>query len=247
MSRREATVEPSLEWFGRQHEQAALYFPYMRELKDVGLLECIDPMTILHRDIGGFRAGFMQTLGTRTAEKSGTARQFVRVHVDKFSADMFEALVGRGLAQPDEPDDLDKSRWNIEKSTAGAYMAYLASIISGARPGMLPVTDQRDSLTTLGPATRAPQADVARLRHAAIRKALPAPSGRVAPRELKDFKEKHADKLRRCRIHLDAKLAAVAAIGDPAAREAQGNLVLQEIQDDVATLKEQMTRKRCLA
>jgi hypothetical protein len=197
MSRREATVEPSLEWFGRQHEQAALYFPYMRvpatpwfsqvllywdtvasivptrvereigldpymrELKDVGLLECIDPMTILHRDIGGFRAGFMQTLDTRTAEKSGTARQFVRVHVDKFSADMFEALVGRGLAQPDEPDDLDKSWWSIEKSTAGAYMAYLASIISGARPGMLPVTDQRDSLTTLGPATRAPQAGVA--------------------------------------------------------------------------------------
>jgi hypothetical protein len=71
MSRREATVEPSLEWFGRQHEQAALYFPYMRELKDVGLLECIDPMTILHRDIGGFRAGFMQTLDTRTAENRG--------------------------------------------------------------------------------------------------------------------------------------------------------------------------------
>jgi hypothetical protein len=82
------------------------------------------------------------------------------------------------------------------------------------------------------------------LRYAAITEALPAPHGPVAATDLQDFKEKHAEQLKRCRVHLDGKLADLAAMEHDQLRQVKAASILQEIQDDVASLLERMQKRR---
>ena len=76
-------------------------------------------------------------------------------------------------------------------------MAHLAGVISRKFDGFFPVTDSRSSVASLGPSELDLKSRLRKLRFAAVVQALPAPSERVPAKELKIFKDKHREELRR--------------------------------------------------
>ena len=172
--------------------------PYMRELNDVGLLDFVRPgQTLGNQRREQFEAGFIAVVERGMGPSPQRSQTYTQVHVDKMGSDLFFELRRLGLASKN-----DAARWNwwqVEARTADVYMGYLASAMCEAQEGMLPVTDEMDALNTLGPDSRGFRANLAT---STIRRALPAPSGPVPPRELMKFKEKNGDQLRQCRIHL---------------------------------------------
>jgi hypothetical protein len=219
----------------------------MGALHDGGLVEFLNPLEIVDFKAGAFQEGFFDLLfddGFQPFDAPMDAGVFrsrrTSLHVDKMDEGVFRELERRGLA---ERNPHDRKWWSLETSIAAVYMAYLAGVVSGARPGMLPVTDQIDPLRRLAQPIK-PHPPLAELRYAYIQRALPVPSGPVEPKEMIKFKETFADELRRCRRFLDTKLAEIASIDDPDNRELMGTHLLDEIKDDIATLSEQMARRR---
>lgn len=220
--------------------------PYTSDLFELGLLTLMSPddglPNISSRD---FSQAFLVLLGPRQRQPG---QRYARVHTGKMSYLLFKELRDRGLAVRDTSPDVD-SWWQVEEGTADLFMAYLASTLSGAIPGMFPVTDRSESIATLAEngASRGQgtfDQKLAALRYTVISQALPAPKGPVAASELKTFKEDHAEQLKRCRRFLDSQLADLAAIEDPHQRKASTAGAMQVIGDEVAVLQEQMNKRR---
>jgi len=212
--------------------------PYMLELQHTNLLQLMAPEETLGVvDYQDFAAGFLALVDAQ--EPMQSPPELTRVHLDKMSWGVFSALKDRGLAERGQG-----MWWQVETSSAGLYMGYLASVMSAAAPGMLPVTDRSQAVATLAGTSGDVLQRLSALRYRVITEALPAPTGPVSADELRRFKDHHADKLHRCRRHLDGKLADLAAQTEPALQEVQALAVLQEIEDDVARLTEQMRQRR---
>jgi hypothetical protein len=224
---------------------------YTRELADHHLLEYVWPDMELHQTQEVFDSAFLELLEQQ--QPAVGEKRYVRLHIDKMSGDLFDELSRRGLATRERGEEWE-SWWQVEEATANTYMAYLACAISAAREQrlrvagdqgeMLPVTDQEQSLGTIAPAGADLTHDLAQLRYAVITEALPAPRGPVAADQLRAFKEENSEALLRCRRHLDGKLAGLATETDPELRRVTGAAIRQEIEDDVARLREQMNKKR---
>lgn len=208
--------------------------PFMRDLRSVGLLIPVSPdrQHVAHES---FVDGFLALVDAQGSHESHTT---VRIHADKMGYPLFRQLQDRGLAEVP-----DFKWWLVEQSTALLYMAYLASAISAANPGMIPVTDTSASMETLGAGARTRER-VDALRYAVITRALPVPAQPVSARDLAAFKERHADALNRCRRFLDNRLVDVAKIDDLDEREVRLAAFSQEISDDVARLVDAMKRKQ---
>jgi hypothetical protein len=267
---------PQAPWFSQillYWDQAAAIVPrsirdpanISRETVDLvnhRLLTYLDPEVYPHRQ--KFQQGFLDAVRPSLHIPPADDRMFVKLHTGKMSQEMFASLRERGLARPADPGG-DPGWWMIESTVANAYMAYLAAAMSGATPGMLPVTDRqraianlaepdavdpRDPAERLADAAEPAEADealdarLARLRYVLVRHALPAPSRPVPAQELRRFKDRHEDRLRRCRHHLDARLAALAKEDDPAHRTVQAAELLDAIHDDVEVLAEKMRQRR---
>lgn len=207
--------------------------PFMRDLRAVGLLSTVRPDR-QHVARESFVSGFLALVDAQRSHKSHAT---ARIHADKMGYPVFRQLQERGLAEFP-----DFNSWLVEQSTALLYMAYLASAISAANPGMTPVTDTSASIDTLSARARTRER-VDALRYAIITRALPAPAEPVSARDLAAFKERHADALTRCRRFLDDRLVDIAKIDDPDEREVRLGGFSQEISDDVARLVEAMKRK----
>jgi hypothetical protein len=234
--------------------------PYMADLEDKKLLKFVKPEEVLWRHFDDFMTAFFELLGPWTGASLPPNAQFVEVHSGKLSYQLFAELRGRGLArEPGAGDIASKSLWSldrygdwweVESTTADLYMAYVASVISAIFVDMtpdsnwLPVTDRPESMATLSYRGGDFDQRLRNLRYAVITKALPTPRGPVAPRELREFKKKHAGKLIRCRRYLDDKLASLAALDDPAHRKTTAEWIMQEIGDDLAALEESMRKKK---
>jgi hypothetical protein len=221
--------------------------PYMRALAREQLLEYVHPDIELYLRQGAFDRAFLKLLGPQ--QDPQVKRRFVKLHIDKMSASLFDALRDRGLAKYEKGPEWQEW-WHVEVNTAHLYMAYLASAISGARSEAsetsrtLPVTDRKQAIGTLAAGPADLQSQLARLRYAAITRALPAPRGSVPAAKLKAFKEDNSEKLRRCRVFLDDKLADLATLKDPELREVKAARIMQEIEDDVKSLQERMNKRR---
>lgn len=211
--------------------------PFMRGLQDVEMLKLINPDSDFPELSSAiFADGFFQILGNRT----GGARTKCTspIHTGKMTWSIFSELAKRGLAV------LDHFGYRVEANTADLYMAYLASVMSGLRASMLPVTDRRASMATFDSSNRPLEVRLAALRYVVVTEALPTPRGQVAPSELRSFKDQNADKLRRCRHHLDGVLAELADIEDAEMKRVRLLSASSAIADDVATLQEEMDRRR---
>ena len=106
------------------------------------------------------------------------------------------------------------------------------------------MTDQEQAIGTLAADSGDLQSRLAWLRYAAISQALPAPSGPVPAVKLRAFKEDNSEKLHRCRVFLDGKLADLAAEQDHELRKVRSALIMQELEDDVQSLLESMNKRR---
>lgn len=214
--------------------------PYMTDLADQRLLEYIEPDHELSDRWETFDQAFIELLESRP--RPSDPLSFTKVHSGKLSHHLFYELRERGLAEHADGAGWE-SWWLVERGIAAAYMAYLASAISGVRSGTLPVTDQKQAIGSLGADAPDVERQLASLRYAAVTSALPAPAGPVPAAELRAFKEANTDKLARCRRFLDRRLADIAAEADPYLREVRAAGVLQEIEDEVQTLEESMRRR----
>ena len=232
--------------------------PYMRELVKERLLEPVRPDLELHKRHQAFDSAFLRLIGPQVAAQREL--RFTTVHADKLTTSLFGELSRRGLAKSEGYS----AWWQVEVTTAGIYMAYLACAISGIRSEAskptLPVTDQEQAIATLAADSAYLKSQLAQLRHAAdptglnrqlarlryaaITQALPAPSGPVPAVKLRAFKEDNSEKLRRCRIFLDDKLADLAAVTDPELRRVKAAQIMQELEDDVKSLQELMNKRR---
>jgi hypothetical protein len=241
---------PQSGWFTRvllYWEQSATIVPrsmhsrneyvdqYMRDLAEAKLLRLLPPWPSGNVHSGDFARTFLSLVDARESNAPGAT---ARIHTAKMSYQLFRALEKRGLAR----DCGDVEWWEVETGTANLFMAYLASVMSAAEPGMLPVTDLPVAIDTLT-GRRDSRSQLAAFRYEVVMEALPAPSAPVALSELVDFKEKNAQRLQRCRRFLDGKLAELAAIEDDYVREIRRAALMQEIEDEVANLKEQMTKR----
>lgn len=232
-----ASIVPSSLW----HQPDAVD-PYMRDLAEAKLLDLLSPNDGAGNvGSGEFDRGFMRLLDSRT--QSGEGGKFARIHTGKMSYGLFRELQRRGLAQPSDGPGRD-TWWRVKTSTAELYMAYLASVMSAATPGILPVTDRMDAVGALAGTTNSLEQRLSSLRYRTIMEALPAPRGPVAPAKLRGFKEDHAEQLQRCRRFLDGKLADLASKDDDELREVRLGAIMQEIEDDVATLMDQMNKRK---
>jgi len=213
---------------------------YMQELQREGLLEYLSPddeMWELGHD--AFYDGFMGLLSAQTDPHH--ADSFVRIHSGKMSYQLFDELQKRGLAREEGGGS---SWWQIEGSTADTYMAYLAAAMSGARPDLLPVTDRTQSMETFASGGDDTNRRLAELRYSVIRDALPAPGGPISVADIRAFKEKNWEELNRCRVYIDARLADLSQLPDPMLRDVKAKGIMQEIEREVAVLREQMEKRR---
>jgi len=166
--------------------------------------------------------------------------RWTRLHLEKVSMTVFGELNSRGLACP-----LGRDWWAVEKGVAELYMGYFVGSICRADRNLFPVTDSEDSLHSLiEPIGGQAASRLRRLQYSTITQALPVPSRLVDADELASFKDRHGDKLRRLRHHLNGQLADLATIDDDFVRDTKTESILQEIQDDVAVLVEQMQKRR---
>lgn len=216
--------------------------PYTRELCEAQLLRLLAPEEDLWQlNHESFEQGFLQLLDDARAAPVGATRS--RLHIGKMSVGLFSQLKDRGLATHDAGPGW--GMWyQVETSTADRYMAYLAAVMSGKMPNTLPVTNRRESIATLGGPHRSVEQRLATLRYAVITEALPSPSAAVRPSELRAFKEKNAEKLTRCKLHLDGVLADIAAADDPELAGVRLKSMMGAVEDDIATLREQMNQRK---
>ncbi|GLI28566.1 hypothetical protein ARHIZOSPH14_28080 [Agromyces rhizosphaerae] len=216
--------------------------PYMRELQEARLLTLLEPENeIWEVREDAFSEGFLRVLGERQIPDTAEKRSLI--HAGKVSHELFSELEDRGLAAYAHGPEW--STWyEVESSTAEQYMAYLAAVMSAKLENSLPVTDRSASIAAMGNVERPVAQSLAELRYAVVNEALPTPLGPVPPNELRDFKEKYHEELRRCRVYLDGQLADVAAKPTAELQVAKLKDVNRAIEDDVAKLVEQMNRRR---
>ena len=233
-----ASIIPEPLW-----EKPDVLDPYMRELHQEQLLEYVNPVPELWDRKEIFTSEFLKLL-KRLPIPAKSERRFARLHIDKLPDILFEQLSRLELAK-DREATMEGYYYQVEVTTADAYMAYLACAISGKRPETtLPVTEQEQAIGTLTAATGDLKRELAQLRYAAITQALPAPSGPVPAAELKAFKEDNSEKLSRCRSFLDNKLADLAVLTDLELRRVKADRITQELKDDVKSLQEGMNKRR---
>jgi len=191
------------------------------------------------RNMDAFSDGFVELLAThRPPAGIGIGAQLL--HEEKMNHTVYAAMRERGLARPLEDSG---GWWMVEPTTAALYMGYLTGAMCGARRDLFPVTNSTEMMAFLGPPAPDMVTRLQSLRYEVLSQALPAPSRPISAVQIKDFKEDYGDDLRRLRRFLSGQLATIAEIEDPDLREARKDGIFQEIEDQVARLREQMSRR----
>ncbi|WP_217179149.1 DUF6236 family protein [Streptomyces sp. AC495_CC817] len=229
-----ATIVP-----GSLRNREAVLGAHMSDLVQQRLVRMVEPERIV-RELGDeFQSGFLAALDSSPIPPRSDPRRWHRVHAGKALHTLFWELSQRGIARQGG----DWEWWQVEESTAHLYMTFLAGAICGANNGYMPVTDDIQSIADLGPPDSDMEMRLRKLRYAVVTQALPVPSGYVPAREIADFKASHGDKLIRLRRFLDGKIADLAVIDDEHVMRAKCDTLSQEIQDQIAVLRELMSQK----
>lgn len=191
------------------HEHAAS--PETRDFVQAGLLRRMSPDEAVYGVNGDqFASKFLETALPWT---STDIPSFTEIHGGKMSYSLFEELKAMGLAQ--RAEGRRRGIWyRVEKTTASAFMAYLAGVMSGLTPGVTPVTDSVNHVAALAPSGQSKKQKLEALRYVAITEALPTPAGPVNANDLARFKDRYRDELKRCRDYLDLQLISLARAND---------------------------------
>lgn len=198
-----ATIVP------RNLQDEILQDPFTWKLHEAGLLVMIDPEQTV-RDSGAYReiVEALQIM-SNNLKLGGNPNKWSweRVHTDKFS----EAMLG----QLRSTNRIDRSArpngWlRMERQTADIYMGLLAGTASAVHSrqntdsSMVAVTDSRTSLQRLS--AGGPRNERTRRYHLSVLdNVLPAPSKKVDPQEIRDFKDENNEALLRLRSWVEQR------------------------------------------
>lgn len=227
----------ALKWpFGPK--MGSWFSPYMDELVKTGLLRSIRPIELLQKGNALDRL-FLAMLDEKQS-RGRNDRAITFIQPESIGTDLREGLLDRGLASWYK-EDRDKL-W-MRADIYEDIMAYIAGSLCRVDPTLFAVTDKSSSLAALLPPEDDTPHRLQALRQAIITEALPVPSRPVPVREIASFKEGHRDQLRRLQRYLNKQLVDIAPIEDDYVRKVKIDSVLQEITDEVAVLREQMSKR----
>jgi hypothetical protein len=224
-------------------EQPERHEPYTLKLIQANLVTQVIPRWHVWR-IPRFTEAFLeylQNLGDVTLDKRKVKfrdRNGFKIHVEKLDQ-LASHLQRFHLARP------FRGSWiEVESATAKEFMAYLAAALGRLEElSSIPLTDNRRSLQPFIKAGSAVDTRLETLRTEVLSNVLPAPDRSLDPDILSRFKEDHGPQLRRFRNRVEQKLVELAAIGDPALRERATELFVEEIEQEVGTIREVMASR----
>ncbi|MDN4493590.1 hypothetical protein [Ureibacillus aquaedulcis] len=195
-------------------DEPQLLGEHMRKLVEAGLIEQVVPENHLW-NITNFEEEFLKFIDTNPVfepisklgklgliGKNGVIKTTTEIHMGKLRG-LGKKLEQRGLATKGR-----ESWYAVEEYTASNFMTYLATVL-GAITEYRPVTDSYNELSYFLPNVQQENSQNNRellkeqLRAKIIDKVLPVPSFIEDPYDIYRFKEKHYDKLKRFRIHIE--------------------------------------------
>jgi hypothetical protein len=223
------------------HEDESELGPYMFELVKEKLIHLLSPDEIFMYNPGMLNRQFDELLKLYKPPGGPESWQWTRIHVDKFSDFGVDSMAARGLVRTKDPME----GWiTIEKGLGDLWVAYLAGSACRQYQGFFPVTDSNFAQAGVMPLIGASPSFSQEWRYSAITKALPIPSRLIPPKEIRSFKDKHREELRRLRLYLNGHLAELATIQDADFRAARISSIFEEIKDELAIVRERMSKRR---
>jgi hypothetical protein len=216
---------------------------YMTALDEAGLLIMLPPDEILMFSPGGFNHAFMELLQSYQPPNDPEAWLWTPLHREKMNNVILSGMSERGLIRSPAGRKGSAGWMMAEKGLADLYVTFIAGSACRMIDQFYPVTDS-DYAHNIMPAPDDMTSRLQEWRYAVIIRALPSPSRLVPPAEIAEFKDKYRVQLGRLRIYLNGQLAELTAIEDTDVLEARTAAALQQIEDEVAVLREQMMRRR---
>jgi len=210
------------------------YGDQMLELVGLGLVRQVFPEEILFQGMpfSTYFSALMERAEFNMDQKRiNFANGLVsRIHKEKFSHDLFNNLVGNGLAIR------TIGEWyHVETETASLMMIYLASMISSERD-YLAATDEPD-LTQNIIYQNLPTVSTDAIRSQIIEDILPVP---ISPdfKNIAKFRQKYPNELRTFRRTLEKAIIDLANIVDPVLREERYKLTVEGFKEKKEELVE---------
>ncbi len=224
--------------------------PRMRELREQGLLEDVQPLFDFEK-APAFRDEFLGYLDGDDAVQERGRRPLndlpvTKVHLWKLGL-LAEDLVARDLARYSTGAGWEL--WlEVEERTADLFMAYLAVTLGRLQEvPMDPVTNREQAMAALlGADTRTGRTlkQAREFRSGFLKGLLPAPERSVPAKELAKFKRDHKDELASFRDCVNEELLKAAAFVEADAQDEQAEIALGRLRRERAQIVALMERRR---
>jgi len=213
---------------------------FMRDLSSENLVVQVSPGAYLHR-VNGFTENFINLVDTTLANGPAPYNEFALIHMEKLS-DVGRELVDRRLAF-----QKDHSWYFVEKTIAGAFMAYLSGVLGQLdEVNSIPVTDQISNTRLFSAPTgysRQTKNRSIQFRMKIFDELLPYPKVNFSLSDLVDFKARHGNLLPRFRNFIEAKAIELAQIDNDQERKDLIDLLMAQWRDETGELIEAMQSK----
>jgi hypothetical protein len=223
--------------------------PRMRELRDEGLLEDVQPLFDFEK-ASAFRREFLGYLDHDAVQGRGTRPlselPVTKVHLWKLG-DLAQDLIARDLARHSTGPGWEL--WlEVEERTADLFMAYLAVVLGRLQEvPMDPVTNREQAMAALLGADTRTGGTLRRAREfrsGLLEGLLPAPEPSPPAQELANFKCDHRDELASFRACVNEELLRAAAFVEADAQEEQVEIALGRLRRERNQIVALMERRR---
>jgi len=194
-------------------------------------------------EIPNFVQAFRDYLHTRGAELDLRRETFAQgrtfqIHIEKMG-DLAEGLVELNLARAS-----DYPWYHVEVETADDFMSYLATALGRLdEVQSIPVTDTQQYISRYmktGVAETDLDKQLESLRLEVLENIFPAPEEPLSAEQIRNFKDKHGDKLSDFRRAVERELTVLADIEEPALRKRRLDLFYEEAEEKIEEIRERM-------
>jgi hypothetical protein len=221
---------------------------HMRDLVRQGLVQQVIPGHFLRgtpnfgRAFSDYLVGIDDEIETRRVDF--TRGKVARVHSEKMLFEIEDKLCQEGLARRMTLRRTRSGPWiEVERRTAGDYMAWLAASIGRlSGTSLTPITDTPANLTPFAPRIDVINSRLQNWRTLLLKKAFPGPVGPITARHIAAFRDKHADLLPGFRRWVEARITELASLTDTDLRYKRYKDICAEIREETTRIKEAMEK-----